>query len=120
MEYTKELVQFCSDLSFQNMPDEVKHKTKLCVLDYVANIYGSLELERRARWSSSYRSLGGPRGGDRARLRIQNRPPERGLHQRHHGRGYRGAGRASLRREPPGLRGDPGRARRGRSMGLGR
>ncbi len=60
MEYTKTLVKFCSDLSFQNMPDEVKHKTKLCVLDYVANIYGSLELEATRAVIDFVRSLGGP------------------------------------------------------------
>ncbi len=60
MDYTKELVRFCSDLSFDKIPDEVKRKAKLCVLDYMANIYGSLELEAVRSVVDFVRSLGGP------------------------------------------------------------
>ena len=60
MEYTKELVRFCSDLSFDKLPHEVIHKAKLCVLDYVANIYGSLELDAVRSVVDFVRSLGGP------------------------------------------------------------
>jgi len=60
MEYTKELIRFCSELSFEKLPDDVKHKAKLCVLDYVANIYGSLELDAVRSVVDFVRSLGGP------------------------------------------------------------
>ncbi|MBP7737752.1 MAG: MmgE/PrpD family protein [Spirochaetes bacterium] len=60
MEYTKELVKFCSDLSFEKLPDEVKHKAKLCILDYIANIYGSLELDAVQGVVEFVKSLGGP------------------------------------------------------------
>jgi 2-methylcitrate dehydratase PrpD len=30
---------------YENLPEEVIYKTKLCILDYIANIYGSLELK---------------------------------------------------------------------------
>ena len=60
MDYTQNLVQFCSELSFKKLPDEVKHKAKLCVLDYVANIYGSLELDAVRSVVDFVRSLGGP------------------------------------------------------------
>lgn len=45
MDYTKKLAAFCSDLTFDNLPEDVIDKTKLCILDYIANIYGSLELK---------------------------------------------------------------------------
>jgi len=45
MDHTRKLAGFCSDLSIDKLPAEVIHRAKLCVLDYVANIYGSLELD---------------------------------------------------------------------------
>ena len=45
MDYTRKLAEFCSQVSIDTLPEEVIHKTKLCMLDYIANIYGSLELE---------------------------------------------------------------------------
>ena len=60
MDYTQNLVRFCSELSFKKVPDEVKHKAKLCVLDYVANIYGSLELDAVRSVVDFVYSLGGP------------------------------------------------------------
>jgi 2-methylcitrate dehydratase PrpD len=60
MDYTQNLVRFCSELSFKKLPDEVKHKAKLCVLDYVANIYGSLELDAVRSVVDFVHSLGGP------------------------------------------------------------
>ena len=60
MDYTQNLVQFCSELSLKKLPAEVKHKAKLCVLDYVANIYGSLELDAVRSVVDFVRSLGGP------------------------------------------------------------
>ena len=60
MDYTKQLIRFCSELSFNELPAEVTHKAKLCVLDYVANIYGSLELDAVRQVIDFVRSLGGP------------------------------------------------------------
>ncbi|MGA2782469.1 MAG: MmgE/PrpD family protein [Smithella sp.] len=60
MDYTQNLVRFCSELSFKKLPAEVTHKAKLCVLDYVANIYGSLELDAVRLVIDFVRSLGGP------------------------------------------------------------
>lgn len=60
MDYTQQLVRFCSELSFKELPAEVTHKAKLCVLDYVANIYGSLELDAVRQVIDFVRSLGGP------------------------------------------------------------
>ena len=59
MEYTQQLVRFCSELSFNKLPVEVTHKAKLCILDYVANIYGSLELDAVRQVIDFVRSLGG-------------------------------------------------------------
>lgn len=60
MDYTQQLVRFCSELSFKKLPAEVTNKAKLCVLDYVANIYGSLELDAVRSVIDFVRSLGGP------------------------------------------------------------
>ncbi|HEY5529228.1 MAG TPA: MmgE/PrpD family protein [Thermoleophilia bacterium] len=45
MDETRQLAAFCARVDFNDLPDEVVHKAKLCALDYVANAYGSLELE---------------------------------------------------------------------------
>jgi 2-methylcitrate dehydratase PrpD len=45
MDHTRKLARFCAELTLESVPAEVVHKAKLCVLDYVANVYGSLELE---------------------------------------------------------------------------
>jgi len=60
MDYTRELAAFCAGLSLEQIPEEVVHKAKLCVLDYVANVYGSLELEAVGSVVEYIRSLGGP------------------------------------------------------------
>jgi 2-methylcitrate dehydratase PrpD len=60
MDYTQKLVRFCSELSVDALPSEVTYKAKLCVLDYVANIYGSLELDAVRSVIDFVRSLGGP------------------------------------------------------------
>jgi len=59
MNYTKELAEFCSGLSYDAIPREVIHKAKLCLLDYIANIYGSLELKATRAVIEYVRSLGG-------------------------------------------------------------
>lgn len=60
MEYTKELAKFCTGVSFDNLPQEVVHKAKLCILDFVANVYGSLELEAARNVVSYIKSLESP------------------------------------------------------------
>jgi 2-methylcitrate dehydratase PrpD len=59
MEYSKILSDFCHDLTYEKLPAEVIEKAKLCILDYVANVYGSLELDAVKRVVSSIRSLAG-------------------------------------------------------------
>ena len=58
MEYTRQLARFCSAVSFGSLPPEVIRKAKYCVLDYIANIYGSLELETVQQIAAYIRSLG--------------------------------------------------------------
>src|SRR3972149_11281586 len=60
MEYTRKLAEFCAGVSFERLPPEVVDKAKLCVLDFLANVCGSLELEAVAGVVSYVRSLGGP------------------------------------------------------------
>ncbi len=60
MDYTRELAAFSAGLSLEQIPEEVVHKAKLCILDYVANVYGSLELEAVRSVVEYIRSLGGP------------------------------------------------------------
>ncbi|MFH1985554.1 MAG: MmgE/PrpD family protein [Pseudomonadota bacterium] len=45
MDETRQLAAFCSAVSLSSLPPAVVHKAKLCILDYIANIYGSLELD---------------------------------------------------------------------------
>ena len=45
MTHTEQLAAFCAGVSLDKLPEEVVEKTKLCILDYAANVYGSLELE---------------------------------------------------------------------------
>ncbi len=59
MEYSKLLSDFCHDLTFDKLPPDVVEKAKLCILDYVANVYGSLELDAVSRIVSTIRSLAG-------------------------------------------------------------
>jgi 2-methylcitrate dehydratase PrpD len=57
MDHTRKLAAFCANLSFDRLPAEVVFKTKLCVLDYIANIYGSLELDAVQRVLDYVRSM---------------------------------------------------------------
>jgi 2-methylcitrate dehydratase PrpD len=59
MNETRQLAKFCTELRLDNIPAEVIHKAKLCLLDYVANIYGSLELDAVKSVVSYMRSIGG-------------------------------------------------------------
>lgn len=45
MDETRTLAAFCANLMYENLPVPVVEKAKLCVLDFLANVYGSLELE---------------------------------------------------------------------------
>jgi 2-methylcitrate dehydratase PrpD len=58
MEYSRLLSDFCHDLTYDKLPAEVVEKAKLCVLDYVANVYGSLELDAVKKVADSVKSLG--------------------------------------------------------------
>ncbi len=59
MEYTRKLAEFCSAVSYDKLPDEIIEKAKQCILDYVANVYGSLELEAVNRSVSYVKSISG-------------------------------------------------------------
>ena len=62
MNHTRNLAAFCANLSYDQLPKEVIGKAKLCILDYIANIYGSLELDAVRRVIDHVRSInvGGP------------------------------------------------------------
>ncbi len=60
MNETRRLAAFCSGVTFDRLPGDVVEKAKLCILDYVANVYGSLELDAVSRVVAYVRSLGGP------------------------------------------------------------
>jgi 2-methylcitrate dehydratase PrpD len=45
MDETRRLAAFCAGVTIDDLPAEVVRKARLCVLDYIANVYGSLELE---------------------------------------------------------------------------
>jgi 2-methylcitrate dehydratase PrpD len=60
MNETRRLAAFCAGLTFDRLPAEVVQKAKTCILDYVANVYGSLELDAVSKVVSYVRSLGGP------------------------------------------------------------
>jgi 2-methylcitrate dehydratase PrpD len=60
MNHTQQLATFLAKISYDELPSAVVHKAKLCVLDYVANIYGSLELNAVMGVAAYIRSLGGP------------------------------------------------------------
>lgn len=57
-DYTEKLAQFCSKVRFEDLPKEVIHKAKLCILDYAANVHGSLRLEAVQNVIAYIRSLG--------------------------------------------------------------
>ena len=58
MDETRLLAAFCSAVSFDSLPPAVAHKAKLCILDYIANIYGSLELDTVRRIAAHIQSVG--------------------------------------------------------------
>jgi 2-methylcitrate dehydratase PrpD len=60
MEHTRKLAAFCAGIRLDRLPREVIQKAKCCLLDFLANVYGSLELDAVSRVVSYIRSLGGP------------------------------------------------------------
>jgi len=60
MNETRKLAAFCAGLTLDRLPGEVVQKAKACILDYIANVYGSLELDAVSRVVSYVRALGGP------------------------------------------------------------
>jgi len=60
MDHSERLAAFLAGISFGTLPPAVIQKAKLCLLDYMANVYGSLELEAVAGVVEYIRSLGGP------------------------------------------------------------
>jgi 2-methylcitrate dehydratase PrpD len=59
MDYTLKLADFCASVSYENLPGKIVTKAKQCLLDYVANVYGSLELDAVNRSVSHIRSIAG-------------------------------------------------------------
>lgn len=57
MDYTRQLASFCAGISFKSLPQEVVQMARFCLLDYVANVYGSLELDAVAGVVSYVKSL---------------------------------------------------------------
>ena len=55
---TRKLADFTAGLSLKVVPSAAVYKAKLCLLDYVANIYGSAELEATKAIAGYIRSLG--------------------------------------------------------------
>jgi 2-methylcitrate dehydratase PrpD len=60
MDETRRLAAFCSAVTLDELGRDVVRKAKLCILDYIANVYGSLELDAVSNLVSYFRSLGGP------------------------------------------------------------
>jgi len=60
MDETRKLAEFCSNVTLETLPANVIHKAKLCILDYVANIYGSLALETVQNIAAYIQSVGAP------------------------------------------------------------
>jgi len=63
MEYTKMLADLCANVSIEKLTTEVIHKAKLCVLDFIANVYGSSDLDPVKSIAEYIHSLG---AGDKA------------------------------------------------------
>ncbi len=57
MNHTRKLAEFCVNLSYDRLDENVIQKAKLCILDYIANIYGSLELDAVTQVVDYIRSL---------------------------------------------------------------
>ncbi len=55
---TLALAEFCAAIRYDALPQAVIEKTRLCILDYVANIYGSLQLDAVKKTADYIKSLG--------------------------------------------------------------
>ncbi|MBU1672301.1 MAG: MmgE/PrpD family protein [Actinobacteria bacterium] len=60
MDYTRTLAEFCSGITLESLPEEVVEKAKLCVLDFIANVYGSCKLEAVRGVVDRFRRVAGP------------------------------------------------------------
>lgn len=58
MDETRRLAEFCAAVAIEEMPPAIVEKAKLCVLDYVANVYGSLRLEEVASVVAYVKAMG--------------------------------------------------------------
>jgi len=52
------LAKFCTELTYNKIPENVVKKVKLCILDYLGNVLGSLVIEESERVAEFVRSLG--------------------------------------------------------------
>ena len=59
MEETRKLAAFCSRVSIDDLPADVVEKAKLCLLDYIANVFGSLQLQAVRDVVSYIKAIGG-------------------------------------------------------------
>lgn len=66
MTHTRQLAEFAAGITMEKLPAEVVRKARLCVLDYIANVFGSLRLEAVQGIVPWIRALGG--SGDAAAL----------------------------------------------------
>ena len=60
MDETKKLADFAAAISYDELPAAVVEKAKHCLLDFFANIYGSLQIDEVARVVAHVRAQGGP------------------------------------------------------------
>jgi 2-methylcitrate dehydratase PrpD len=58
--YTRRLAEFCASVSYPRLPPAVIDKAKLCLLDLIANVYGSLDLAAVKGVVAQTRAQGGP------------------------------------------------------------
>jgi len=57
--HTGKLAEFCSRVSIDSLPKEAVEKAKLCVLDFIANVYGSQQLEIVGKIGEYVKTFGG-------------------------------------------------------------
>ncbi len=60
MNETKTLAEFAASISFDDLPPETVEKAKHCILDFVANVYGSLQIGAVQKIIAYIRTLNGP------------------------------------------------------------
>lgn len=57
LEETRRLAGFCRSLRWEDLPEEVRKRARICALDFIANVYGSLELAEVRAVAEFVRSL---------------------------------------------------------------